>query len=280
LACKILWGGLTIAEWDRYFAAVPRSTLLQHYPYAQALRATHYLGARHGLIYFDGVASGLVQICEARVLQGLVHVVQLDRGPLWFCDRVSLSQIEQFFSVFDWHFPRRLGRRRRILPEIECRSEATRDVLRNCGLVVQPRVPDYETTWLDLSQDVDLLRSGLSKSWRSALSKGERSNVLIDIDERGAAASDFLLGYEQEKHAKGYPGPSQSYRLAMVVRYWHRFYCSFTAGRPHTKLAGRLRTVAAWLAITGCYGKEFAFLSRAASKNSTWVELTPSMPLA
>jgi hypothetical protein len=196
VTCDIRWGQLTIAEWDRYFASVPRSTLLQHYPYAQALRSTQYLGARHGLIYLDDIPSGLVQICEARILRDMVHVIQLDRGPLWFSERVKLSDVGRFFSAFNVQFPRRPGRRRRILPEFEGSSAVIRQHLSESGLVVKPHGPQYETVWLDLSKDIPSLRS--------------------EIDERGTTAGPFLMGYEQEKQTKGYPGPTVALLKALI----------------------------------------------------------------
>ena len=236
MTCDIRWGQLTIAEWDRYFASVRRSTLLQHYPYAQALRSTQYLGARHGLIYLDDVPAGLVQVCEARILRDMVHVIQLDRGPLWFSEQVKLSDVGRFFSAFNVQFPRRLGRRRRILPELEDSSTVVRDRLSESGLIVMPHVPHYETVWLDLSQDMSSLRSRLTTSWRNALSKGERASVEIEIDERGTTAGPFLMGYEQEKQTKGYPGPTVALLKALISFMAPRREVAILSARDGTRV--------------------------------------------
>ncbi len=116
--CRIEWGNMTISEWDGHFEKVRHSNLLQHYPYAQTMRLAHNMGARHGLISLDGQPAGIVQIGEVGVFRNAIHALSLDRGPLWFRGFGNPAHVALFFAEFNRQFPRRLGRRRRILPEV------------------------------------------------------------------------------------------------------------------------------------------------------------------
>ena len=81
---KIIFPELTPEKWHEYLSQTLRSTLLQSYPYAKAIRLSQKLNTKWGLILVDGEEAGICQIHEGSILFGLFHVVTLDRGPLWF----------------------------------------------------------------------------------------------------------------------------------------------------------------------------------------------------
>jgi len=113
------WNDLSLPEWEEKFARVRRAPLLQSYSYARAACPLYRQRARWGLIRrADGTEAGLVQLLEAGILGNALHAVQLDRGPLWFEGGGGEEDIDGFFRAFARDFPRRPGRRRRVLPEI------------------------------------------------------------------------------------------------------------------------------------------------------------------
>lgn len=204
--CSIEWGGMTIAEWDRHFQKVTRSNLLQHYPYAQAMRAVRNFGARHGLILLAGQPAGIVQIEELGLLRNAIHVLSLDRGPLWFTGFGSAADATSFFTEFNRQFPRRLARKRRILPELAF-DPSTVSEISATGLDYQRRAPRYETIWMDISGGLPDLRKRLSGKWRNALAKAERGNFEVSVDWRAGTAAEFLTQYQSNKQDKQYNGP-------------------------------------------------------------------------
>lgn len=213
--CEIHWNAMSVARWDDLFAGVRRSTLLQHMPYAQAVRQTQQIGARHGLIHIDGEPAGLVQLGEVGVLRNAIHALNLDRGPLWFDGYQSLETGIAFFEEFARQFPRRFGRKMRIMPELS-RDPVGRRKLQDCGYVRKDGVQDYETIWVDLTPDEDTLRARLNGKWRNVLSKAERVGLTVTHDRDLETLDEFLIAHDADKAAKGYDGASPKFLRTLI----------------------------------------------------------------
>ena len=212
--CIIEWNGLSVPEWEARFATLRRANLLQSYDYARAACPVYRQKARWGLIKIDGAEAGMVQIFEAGILWNLLHGLILDCGPLWFEGYGSASHIQVFFKEFDRLFPRRFGRRRRILPDIED-GPAARALLANLGYE-RLDVPGYQTVWLDLTQDEALLRAQMKPNWRNKLSKAERAGLLVEWDRKGRFFASVLRNYKRDQVKKDYKGPSARILKALV----------------------------------------------------------------
>jgi len=198
MQCNIIWNKLSLSDWESRFLNIRRSNLLQSYDYAQSVCPVENQKAQWGQVFIDGEEAGLVQIFEVGFIANFIHGVMLDRGPLWFCGYGKQEHIDSFFIEFNRHFPRRLGRRRRLLPEAEHL---------NCPSIKKlDRVP-YQTIWLDLSQELSALRAGLEKKWRNALSKAERSQLQIIWDEKNEPIDWLLTNYQSDRETKEYRGP-------------------------------------------------------------------------
>lgn len=193
------WNKLTFPEWEQRFKQLNRSTLLQSYPYAQSMAETQKQKPRWGLIKIDGKEAGLVQIFEAGILANLVHAVILDRGPLWFDGYGNHAHITAFFTEFNRQFPRRFGRKRRIIPETD------QDIT---SLGYESLGGHYETIWLDLTKPEEHLRAALKKNWRGTLQSAEKSPLTLEWDSKGDHLDWLFQSYAVDKEAKGYDGPS------------------------------------------------------------------------
>lgn len=213
--CTLDWSPLASSAWDQRFKTIRRSTLLQHLSYAKADRLVNQLGARRGVIKIDGVEAGLVQLGEVGLVRNLIHVVNLDRGPLWFEGFGTREQVEDFFRVFANTYPRRFGRKIRILPEVED-SGANRELLARAGLRRNDRFQGYETIWVDLSLPVDRLRARLDGNWRRFLGKSEKVDLVVREDWTGDSAAAFLAIYARDRAAKNYSGPSTKMLSALL----------------------------------------------------------------
>ena len=207
VTCTIDWSPMPLEKWDGHFRSIRRSTLLQHYPYALANRAVNLTGSRHGIIKIDGSEAGLVQLAEVGVVRNMFHAISLDRGPLWFDGFGTADHIAGFFSILAKEFPKRLGRKVRLLPELTD-TVHNRTAISNSGFLHKQNFEGYETIWLDLTGSIERLRAGLSGKWRNVLSKSDRRAVATSRDWAGRSSSQFLTAYEADRQAKGYDGPS------------------------------------------------------------------------
>jgi len=201
---EISWDELTLGEWDRLFAALPRPNLLQTWPYAQTMRASEHLMTRFGLIRRDGHIAGVLQIQEVKLL-GLFHIVTLDRGPLWFDGHGSAQDWCDFFECFDAAFPKRLGRFRRVMPETPSLEPLDSHLK---ALNFKPKSSGYQSIWLDLRPDLEKIRGRLKQKWRNRLNAAEKANIQIRSDE-GHRHIDWLIDqYMEDRRLKKYAGAS------------------------------------------------------------------------
>lgn len=214
--CTLDWAALPIAAWEARFKRIRRSSLLQHVPYAFADRAVNQMGARHGLIRVDGTEAGLVQLGEVGLFRRALHVVHLDRGPLWFDGFATEANAAAFFGVLAREFPRRFARKRRILPEL-ADSEGNRRMLAGAGFERNEAYQGYETIWVDLTPDAERLRARLDGNWRRFLAKSERTALTVAEDWTGATRAAFLATYAADRAAKSYSGPSERLVNALLA---------------------------------------------------------------
>lgn len=172
--------------------------------------------SREGIIEIDGVEAGYVRTLEAAICGQLIHAVILDRGPVWFDGFGTREHNYAFFEQFAAKFPKRFGRMRRIIPEIEDTPE-NHEMMTALGYK-RKQGAGYQTIMMDLRHDDDTLRKSLKKSWRTALNKAERQGeeLVVEWDNKTAFLPWFLQNYALDKALKGYQGPSQKLLLAFA----------------------------------------------------------------
>lgn len=205
MSCNIIWNSLNFSEWNSRFRKVYKANITQDCDYARAICPLYGQNPRWGLVFIDNQEAGLCQIQEAGILNNAFHAVIMDRGPLWFDGFGSEDHFEAFVKAFNHEFPRRFGRKRRFIPEVED-SPRIQEILSRSGFR-KTIATNYKTIWVDLSPDVKSLRAGLKMTWRRALSRAERSNITITWDDQGRDLAWLLKYYEMDKNARNYPGP-------------------------------------------------------------------------
>lgn len=217
LVCEIDWNGHSDAEWARHFAALRRSNMLQSVPYANAMRRLKQQRARRGLIYINGQAAGLVQILEAGIFGNAIHALVVDRGPLWFDGRGGEEDMRAFLTCFTGVFPKRFGRKIRFIPEAN-NTAPMRALLRSYGFSPVTET-GYQTIWLDLRHDEEVLRKGLKKKWRNTLRKAEKQNMSVHFAPGGQDFGWLLDHYMRDKQARGYDGVSAKTLMALAAEF-------------------------------------------------------------
>ncbi len=208
------WSDKRIEEWDALMARVPQSNLLQSWPYAQMVRSELNMMPRFATIIENGKTSGFFQIQEVK-LAGLYHVVALDRGPLWLEGAGSPSQWQEFVDLFDRTYPRRLGRRRRLIPEWEKTPDHKQILTKHDW---RPKAATYQSIWLDLRLDIKDIRSGLGQKWRNALNKALRSDLIVSEKNDLASFEHHLNQYAGDRFHKRYQGASPN-----ILRALHKY---------------------------------------------------------
>lgn len=208
MKCAIKWNTLSIDEWEKKFSKLPYSNILQSYTYAQIHCPLQKQKARWGVIEIDGTEAGLVQIFEAGILWNAIHALCLDRGALWFEGFGNAMHQRLFFDEINKQFPQRFGRKRRVLPEMEYGLVAER-MAAQTGLSLQGS--GYQTIWVDLTSDTEILRANMKSNWRNKLSKAERADLTLEWD--GSVANlPWLCGiYATDKALRDYGGPSPEF---------------------------------------------------------------------
>lgn len=207
MLCNIKWNTLNSNEKALFFRTLTNANILQSSDYAEAICKINHQKMRQGVIYIDGNPAGYVQILEAGLLKNLIHGVILDRGPLWLEDYGTAAHFKAFCECFNREFPKRWGRRRRFIPEIET-SPAVLEILNEAGFHQNNKVELYQTNFLDLTSNQEALYSHLKKNWRGSLKKAKESHLTCQWDCDLSAIRWFIEYYAQNKQQKGYADPS------------------------------------------------------------------------
>lgn len=216
--CNIDWslterGG----EYDALYARGTRAPLLQSRAYADALCPLYGQRARRGLIMLNGAPAGVVQIQEAGLCRNLIHALILDRGPVWFDGFGGPEDCAAFFHRFAKNFPRRWGRKRRILPEMEKEPG-----LESFGYKRLAR-PGYQSAWLDVRRDAGDLRAQLKKNWRNSLAAAERardsSGLILEWGDGALHYQQVLARYNEDRMHRAYQGPSLQAMQVLCARF-------------------------------------------------------------
>lgn len=198
------WNTCTVQDWEERLARIPRSNLIQTWPYAQTMRGVEHKMTRFGLIMDGERELGLLQIQEIKLFR-LFHVVILDRGPLWYDAPVPRATWEGFFKTFAKSFPRSLTRWRRFMPEVLLDAPLKQKLIES-GFRYKSR--GYQSMWVDLKSDADALRRALKRNWRNHLNNAERAPLRVEKDNKADHLNWLLKNYEADRRARRYPGPS------------------------------------------------------------------------
>lgn len=191
------------AEWDRLFAAVPRSTLEQSWAYGAAAEAAQGHHVRRAIIRGDRSALGVVQVLE-RPLLGVVRICEILRGPLWL---PGVSEPDKAAACAAIRAAYRLRERRLLLwmPELVDSADSHR-AMRALG--ARPMITGYSSIWLGLRLPVEKLRASLDGKWRNTLRSAEQSKLKVQVN-RGGRALDWLLErHDAFRRTRGFRAPS------------------------------------------------------------------------
>jgi lipid II:glycine glycyltransferase (peptidoglycan interpeptide bridge formation enzyme) len=205
MECTIKWNILTKAEWIKLYKTIKGCTLLQSHTYARTLSILGNYNDLYGVIEINGQRAGIVVALEKKALNGILHVISVDRGPLWFEGFGSNQHFAAFINEYNRQFPKRLGRKRRLIPEISA-NPLVEQVIKEAGFVKTGK-PSYQTVVMDLQKPLKELEAGIRKSWRQSLTKARKAGFEIEWDKSGAKLPWILKHYQLDRQKRGYDGP-------------------------------------------------------------------------
>ncbi len=201
---RIDWNRHSAAQWQTMLDSCARTTLTQSPAYAAALTEVEGGAADYGLIRFQGQPIGMAIVTRRRGVGGVASC-SLYRGPLWIHDEIPGQMLKLALRQLRRRHRWWRGRPLNFHPELADSAE-NRRILAEAGF---RRVADgYATIWLDLSADLETLRSDLQPQWRNQLSQAERAGVVVTRSDE-AAQFDWLCDHHARHMAEhGYRGPS------------------------------------------------------------------------
>ncbi len=213
MTANLHWNSGTLGDWAALLAQIPRSTLLQSWPYAEARMKTGPERARFAVIESGGRTIGMVLLLERRVL-GLLHTVQISRGPLWL-PTASQAEIAAGFAALRRALPRRPGRRLSLMPELPYGDDST-DLLITAGFRRIDGIPAYRTLWWDLTQTSEARYRRLRRNWRGALDSALRGPLrILEDDITHPFLPSLLQRYEIDRSLREFAGPDGTFLIRL-----------------------------------------------------------------
>ena len=218
----------TLADYRERYARIGLTTLLQDATYGLAMARAQALSARWLVIRDGNDELGIVQVMEKKALGGAIGVLTMDRGPLWLPDSGSDVRMGEFFRAFARLWPRRLGRRRRVIPEWPRSAENGR-LLTLAGYRAidadatgLPREA-YETYLLGLDADPAVQRARLLPRWRAGLLRAERheaeGRLRFDWPRPATVIADLVQRHVAHREQAGFRGMESAQLNRLLVDY-------------------------------------------------------------
>lgn len=182
VSCPPFLVPLSAAAWSEAVTGFEDTTLYQEAAYA-AVRWRDKQVCRLALKQ-GGEIIGLAQIVlRSFPLFPFGGIAYCPHGPLTM-RRGRSFEPEIFFAMVEalrQEFSIRRGAVLRLCPPLlgEAEQEGVKRILEKTGFAVNPHISQSRTAILDLTPSLDDLRAGLEKTWRSSLSKAERSRLEV-----------------------------------------------------------------------------------------------------
>ena len=201
---KFTWDALSRAQWEEWVGQTGRSNLLQSWAYGLAKADTSAWRVTRAVIDRDGDPVALVQVLHRRIA-GIVEVSRINRGPLY----LKATTQEEKRAI--WTELGRLGRIQQgrllsVAPEAELTGQML--LLLAAGNFKRFAPIAWESAWVDLRLDLELLRKQLDSKWRNMLSFSERAGLVPDISGEEGPFEWMLDRYRENMQVKDFQGPS------------------------------------------------------------------------
>lgn len=209
---RLIWDNISISEWRGLVDRAIRPPLSISWPYAVAQLKTHRRKARFGVLEVDDQPVGLVQILETSSLKGLVRHTEWHGGPIWLTESIDPAWQQYLLQQVRLRYPRRPGHQFRAFPNHAGNPELWQKAgFRRVG-------EGYQTIWLDLRPDLDVLHRQLRANWRNKLNKAARHQLRIFTDHQGSLLPWLATQHDAFRQQRGFVGPGNTFLLQLGLQ--------------------------------------------------------------
>jgi len=170
---EMKWNKTSRKQWNKWIHQTGRSNLLQSWAYGEAKSNTSGWIVHRIVIQKQNQPIAFAQVLEKKLLP--IHLFRLNRGPL-FIDGLTLNLQESVIKLLTnelgaW----KKGRLLFYAPELLLSGKSL-TLMSKLGFR-QFTSRRWESIWIDLSKNPDVLRKNLTGKWRNMLSYAERQEI-------------------------------------------------------------------------------------------------------
>ena len=173
LIININWENVTDLQWQKYIIKSERSNLLQSWEYGDTKSVKEGWTVKRGIFYKDKEPIAIIQLLQKKFFKTVV-INRCNRGPL----HLRLLTTQEIKAVYKEIAKWGNLHKKSILffaPEIIL-SGYNIILMEQLGFK-QFRNHPWESIWIDLSVELDILRKNLNGKWRNMLNFSEKSDL-------------------------------------------------------------------------------------------------------
>ena len=198
--------------WEEYFTKIERSNLIHSWAYGEAKRNIEGWGVTGYVLMDEELPLALLQV--RKKTYGLVKLVRINRGPLWFNTQLHKKYEHEFYRLMRITYAKRKGYILLFSPE-SSNANATQMAL-TANRFVQYKRKQIGTIWLDLSKSDEELKKSLRSKWRNQLRGCEKAS--LDVAELPIAEhwEWFVTQYQLFRSNKDFTGPNMRLLLKLI----------------------------------------------------------------
>ena len=178
-------------SWLAVAAGFPGYNLMQDWSYGAAKAAMGGWQVERGLIVDADKTIGAVQVLVKQLPVFGGGLAWVNRGPLGFSD----TRMELSLRALHQYYVGTRGCYLRIAPLID-EADPLSQSAGEFGFH-HTETKGWASATLDLSPDLDSLRSGLRQKWRNALNKAERAELTVETGSSETLFNHFVDEYER-----------------------------------------------------------------------------------
>ena len=204
ITITIKWGNISSELWQQYFIRSGKTNLLQSWEYGNTKSAMEGWTIKRGVIYNDKEPIAIIQLLQKKYFK-TITVNRINRGPL----PLRILTAQEVKSIF-----KELGKignlfKTNILfvaPEIKLSGQ-------NILLLEQNKYKQFsyypwESIWIDLSKELDILRKNIDGKWRNMLNFSEKSDLKLTYGSDDTIFYWLMNEYKELMNEKKFRGMS------------------------------------------------------------------------
>ncbi len=207
---RLVWNETTRVQWQIMLAQAGRSSLLQSWAYDEAKSEQSGWQLKRGVFYAGNDPIALVWMLQKRVI-GLLKVSRINQSPL-LLGSLSLQTERSVWAELALLGNLWQGRILKVAPDSYLSGSALVLMTEMGFRQFSPR--SWQSIWIDLELDLDVLRDRLNGKWRNKLSAAEKIPLELEV-----GTDDQLLDWMMARHAelledRDFDGPPAELLLA------------------------------------------------------------------